>query len=330
MQKIQFVSAQPDVPYFHWQTKLYVSNFIDLGIDPCDIHVIFGLMNNQNEPSIESKKLCNFGINVHYYLDNRINKSYIPSIKPYLISQWLWENPEFGELFFLHDADIIFRKLPNFDLMMGDDINYLSDTINYIGYDYIESCCQNYEKAHPNQEKNSLLKEMTRIVQIDVDLIKENQLKSGGGQYLLKNTNYDLWTKIYVDCVPLYKQMLNYNRRNPIRGGEIQFWTAEMWSLLWNLWKFGYQTNVTSELDFSWATDDLKTYESKPILHMAGVTENLKSTKFYKGAFIHQDPIKLMIENPNYFDYVDSNSATLKYVDLIRNFVQKYNNELFI
>ena len=175
MQKIQFVSAQPDVPYFHWQTKLYVSNFLELGIDPCNIHVIFGLTNGQDKPSEESKKLCNFGINVHYYVDNRINKSYIPSIKPYLISQWLWENPELGELFFLHDADIIFRKLPNFESLLNDNINYLSDTINYIGFDYIQTCCEKYEGAHPNQEKNSLLNEMSKIIQIDPDVIKQNQ-----------------------------------------------------------------------------------------------------------------------------------------------------------
>jgi hypothetical protein len=63
---------------------------------------------------------------------------------------------------------------------------------------------------------------------------------------------------------------------------------------------------------------------------MAGVTEDIRTTKFYKGGFIHEDPIKLLVENQNYFDYVDKNSATLKYIDLIRNFIQKYNNELFI
>lgn len=31
---IIYVTAQPDVPYFHWQIELYVHNFISLGIDP--------------------------------------------------------------------------------------------------------------------------------------------------------------------------------------------------------------------------------------------------------------------------------------------------------
>jgi len=36
MDSLLFVSAQPDVPYFHWQVKLYVHNFIEKGINPND------------------------------------------------------------------------------------------------------------------------------------------------------------------------------------------------------------------------------------------------------------------------------------------------------
>ena len=55
-----------------------------------------------------------------------------------------------------------------------------------------------------------------------------------------------------------------------------------MWSLLWNLWLYDHKTIITKELDFSWATDNLDIYEQRPILHMAGVTDDLKNTKFYK------------------------------------------------
>jgi hypothetical protein len=117
--------------------------------------------------------------------------------------------------------------------------------------------------------------------------------------------------------------MHNYNKRFPISSGEIQFWTAEMWSLLWNLWLSNFKTKVVPELDFSWATDDLKIYEKKPILHMAGVTDDLKNTKFYKGEYINVDPIKRLIENENHFDYVDKNSSTIKYIEVMKSFIQK-------
>ena len=317
---IIYVTAQPDVPYFHWQIELYVHNFISLGIDPNKIHVILSLQGLN--PSKGSERLKDLGCQIHFYKDDRNNKSYIPSIKPYLVSKWLEEFPEFGKLFFLHDADIIFREIPSFDSLLNDDISYLSDTIGYIGYNYIKDCCDRYEKQHPTSNKLQLLQEMCDVVGINIEVIKANQEGSGGGQYLIKNTDYKVWDKIYLDCCPLYNCMLDYQKRFPINPGQIQFWTAEMWATLWNLWKFGIETRVVKELDFSWATDSISTYDIKPILHMAGVTDTLKTTKFYKGDFININPIDKLRENQNYFDYIKSNSSTIKYIEVMKSFIK--------
>ena len=34
---------------------------------------------------------------------------------------------------------------------------------------------------------------------------------------------------------------------------------------------------------------------------------------------------KKLKENPNYFDYIESNSATIKYIDNMKSFIKKYN-----
>ena len=322
-----FVSAQPDVPYFHWQIKVYVHNFIERGINPNDIHVVLAMVQGEKEPSEESLKLKKLGINVHHYLDERDRKYYIPNIKPFLIYKWLEENPQYGESFFLHDADIIFRELPDFKRLMGDDITYVSDTLGYIGYNYIMDCCDRYEKQHPTSNKGQLIQEMVDVIGIDVECVKCNQENSGGGQYIIKGTNSEMWKKIYDDCVPLYDQMMSYQKRFPISPGEIQFWTAEMWSVLWNLWYFGKETKITKELDFSWATDDLILYDKRPILHMAGVTQDLKDRKFFKGEYINEDPLKKLESDPNYFDYIEKNSSTIKYIEVMKSLInQKRNN----
>ena len=95
MENILFVTAQPDVPYFIWQIKLYVHNFIEKGIDPNQIHVVFSIVHRNETPSEESLKLKDFGINVHHFSDFRRKKHYIPSIKPFLIASWLKTNPEY-------------------------------------------------------------------------------------------------------------------------------------------------------------------------------------------------------------------------------------------
>jgi hypothetical protein len=318
-----FVTSQPDVPYFHWQIKVYVENFIQKGISPKNIHVLFGIVKPNSEPTKESIELKSLGINVHHYVDDREEKNYIPSIKPFLVYKWLKEFPEYGECFFLHDSDIIFRELPNFDELLRDDIIYLSDTVGYIGYNYIMDCCKRYESNHPNSNKGQLLQEMCDIIGVTPECVECNQENSGGGQYIIKNTDWIIWEKIYLDSISLYNQMLSYQKRYPISPGEIQFWTAEMWSLLWNLWYFDKETKITKELDFSWATDDIKTYEKKPILHMAGVTDDLRDKKFFKGDFIYINPIEKIKENPSYFDYIDNNSSTIKYIEVMKDIVKK-------
>jgi hypothetical protein len=317
-----FVTAQPDVPYFHWQVRVYVHNFIEKGIKPEQIHVIFGIVQNNREPSKESLELKSLGINVHHYLDERSSKIYIPSIKPFLIYKWLEENPIYGQCFFLHDADIIFRELPNLKKLVKDDVIYLSDTVGYIGYNYIMDCCKRYETQHPLSKKGQLLQEMADIIGIDVEVIKNNQLNSGGGQYIIKGTNSSVWEKIYLDSTLLYNQMLDYQKRFPIHPGEIQFWTAEMWSLLWNLWYYGFETKITDELSFSWATDNLEIYNQRPILHMAGVTENLKNKKFYKGDYINTNPLVKLKENINVFNYIEEDSSTIEYINVMKNIIK--------
>ena len=323
MSELLFVTAQPDVPYFHWQCEIYCHNFVERGINPNQIHIIFGMVNGNTEPSEDGLNLIKKGYNVHFYVDDRDEKGYIPSIKPFLIHKWLKEFPQYGESFFLHDADIIFRELPNYTKLMEDEVCYLSDTKGYIAYNYLIDCCRRYESAHPTSEVNQLLQEMVDVVGIDIDCVASNQEGSGGGQYIIKNTTSENWYKIYEDSNKLYQQMHNYQQRFPISPGEIQFWTAEMWSLLWNLWCFGKETKIIKDLDFSWATDDIDIYEKKPILHMAGVTDNLKHCKFYKGEFIEVNPLTKIKEDENYFNYVDKNSSTIKYIEVMKSIIQK-------
>lgn len=317
-----FVSAHPDIPYFHWQTKVYTNNFIEKGIKPENIHVLFVMVNGNTTPTEESLKMKDLGINVHHYLDDRKNKKYIPSLRPLALSRWLKEYPELSKCYFYHDSDIIFRQLPDFDKLLQDDIVYLSDTLSYISYDYIMGCCQRYETHHPSLPKGELIQLMSDIIGVSVDTVKENNKNSGGAQYLIKNTDYTFWEKVFTDCEVLYRKLYEFNMRHRIPSGELQIWTADMWAVLWNLWVTGHETKIVNDLSFSWATDTIATYERHPILHMAGVTEDLKSTKFYKGEFINVDPLVKLKENPNYFDYIEKNSSTIKYIEQMKKVIK--------
>jgi hypothetical protein len=132
-----------------------------------------------------------------------------------------------------------------------------------------------------------------------------------------------MWYKIYRESNGLYDKLMRFQRKYPISPGEIQFWTAEMWSVLWNQWWWNRETRITKELDFCWATDKIETCNTNSILHIAGVTDNLKNTLFFKGDYINNNPIKLLENNIEYFDYVDKQSTTYKYINEMKKIIQK-------
>jgi hypothetical protein len=89
------------------------------------------------------------------------------------------------------------------------------------------------------------------------------------------------------------------------------------------MWYFGYKTELTKELDFCWATDNLEKYYKVPILHMAGVTEEQKNEKFFKGGYIKTNPINLLKEQPDYFDFIEKQSSTTMYINELKELAQK-------
>jgi hypothetical protein len=316
-----FISAQPDVPYFHWQCQVYINNFLRMGIPKEQIYILFSVSNNEKKLSNGAEELRKITPNVFAYSDDRERKHYIPSIKPYLLYRFLQENPEKGKQIFLHDSDIIFNYLPDLDGLTKDNVQYMSDTTGYINFEYIMDCDKRYCDKHKDLSQGSLLREMIDVVGIEPSEVKRKSKDSGGAQYILKNQTWFVWYKIYKDSTLLYDKMKRFHTRYPIEHGEIQFWTAEMWSILWNLWWWNYETKVTEKLNFCWATDSLLTCQDDPILHMAGITENQKKEHFFKGEFINQNPIELIVDDYSYFDYVNQNSSTLIYVDEIKKII---------
>ena len=321
--KIIFVSAQPDVPYFHWQCEVYLNNFIELGIKPENIFVLFGLVNKATELSEGAEQLKKYTPNIIGIIDKRDKKHYIPSIKPYLIYEWLRQDKKRGELFFLHDSDIVFNYLPDFDCLLNDDYIYMSDTRGYIDFNYLKDCDDRYNDEYTLMDPGQLIREMADIIGVDPQQIKKNDIHSGGAQYLFKNQDFHYWYKIYKDSTALYDKLMRFHRKYPISPGEIQFWTAEMWSVLWNTWWWGMETRLTDELNFCWATDNISLCETNPILHMAGVTEKDKQDKFYKGDFIKNNPLELLKNQPSCFDYVNKSSSTYKYINEMKKIIQK-------
>lgn len=233
------------------------------------------------------------GVRAFVYEDNRADKSYIPSIRPYLWWQYLKNHPEReNETYFYIDSDIIFREFPDLASLNVSTKHWVgSDCNNYINYDYLKQV-----------EKGPQI--ISRMAQYcGIDWKQMVGVPGLGAHIVLANPTAEMWRK-------------SYNRSNILWHyfdgvqSNIQKWTAEMWAQLWTMVEHGIITETPKELDFCFSTDPLSRWDETKILHNSGVMEpNLGM--FYKGKYQDQTPFG---EN---FDWVDKSKCSRKYVDAL-------------
>jgi len=314
-----FISAQPDLTYFHWQVELYMYQFAKHGIsDRC--YAIFGYTGDA--PSEYARELSK-RYNIFFYKDTRhqnIPHYYIPSIRPHILKQFFKEFPNLGKSVFYHDSDIFLVTLPKFEMLLNDDHGYLSDTASYINYSYIHSCSERYRSVHTDLPVDDIFRKMCESINISEELVKSNDKNSGGAQYLLKGVTSDYWEAVEIGVNKLYPLLKEYEIKHEIPH-HIQSWTSDMWVVLWEYWKLGKTTRIHNELRFSWATDPVFQYFNNPIFHLAGITDTDASTAFYKGKYKDSNLFHEYCLNRSIFDHVSSKSATYEYVKVVKEYV---------
>ena len=289
---LTLICVQPCTKYYAWQVEVMLNNFNELGIqNEFQVHCLFAIPKEENGRDefvshIKKVEAAYQGVaNFYYYPDTREYPiHYISSVRPNILKQHFKTHPELSQTsIFYHDCDIIFSKFPDFlnTLLEQDNIWYVSDTISYIGYNYIVS------KGH------DVLDKMCQIVGAHPFFIKDRESQSGGAQYLMKGVDWRYFEKVEHDCEKMFKEITALNNQmklvNPAYH-ELQIWCADMWAVSWNAWLRGYETRIIPEMDFCWATDNVEKYEEKYIFHNAGVTDKVKDKIFYKSSFHNSLP----------------------------------------
>jgi len=286
MDKLHFLTCQPSDLYFVWQLQIQLTNFRKYGLSDCCSVLVWRKFDNpvtrrdfQKEwKSLESK----FPEVKFYYQDNDGQLStmiqsvgYIPLLRPWLLAKHFIVHPELknDNIFYL-DSDVVFTREPKFDNLLENNICQLSNTKSYIAASYFDS-----------KEKDVLPHKLEEYKKIDVlDGIMKlfglsrhdavtNEEGSGGAQYILKNIDHFFWQDVFKGCILIRNYLTNINRNyfeNEDKG--FQVWCADMWSILYNLWKRGIKTDCPKEMDFCWATDARSRWDEVQIYHDAGAS----------------------------------------------------------
>jgi hypothetical protein len=284
---MKFVCAQPAIDYYAWQVEVMINNFIRNGVNPNNIHIVSAYVSGIPETWSKLANKYNY-VCFFFYKDERPIKGYIPSIRPYILHQHWLKYPDLEkEVVFYHDSDIILAKPFSFANLAEGEECYVADTVSYIGANYIRSKGEKY------------LDMMTDIVGVDKQTVIDNEKDSGGAQYILKGINPEFWAEMYFHVEKMYEDVNKEIRLDKAANPsyhELQIWCADMWCLLWGLWKRGKTVRVTEQLSFSWATSGIEQWEKHPIFHNAGVT-NSNQGLFYKGVYINALPYDIKIED---------------------------------
>jgi len=295
-EKLYFICAQPNTKYYAWQLEVMLRNFNEMGIldnPKYEVHIVSigGTVSSVNLSfSVLPLSIADSHTNLsfHYYLDTRATKHYPSSIRPNLLKQHFAKHPEI-KTFFYHDCDMIFTKNDlDFTPFLQDDICYGSDVRFYISHDYIAS------------KEHNVLEYMCQIAQIPLRVVRDNEHNCIGAQYLIKNVSADFWEEVEKISEELFlkiTQRNNYIKAQNPQYHELQIFAADMWAVLWCLWKLGKKTIPHKFFDFAWATDTIERYNECNIYHNAGVTESGHGL-FFKGEFQDKVPDKNLRINP--------------------------------
>src|SRR6187399_249306 len=277
-----FISAQPYDQYFQWQVEVQIVNFRKFDIsDKMNILVWYPEKAEMTERDNKTKKIIRRytkspdlsgwdkiqkkypEVQIFFYKDEGVDLGlYIPQLRPQILKKHFRLNPllEKGSVFY-HDSDIIFNYLPNFEKLESDTINWQSDCSHYLDYKYLRD-----KEQQGNIPENEAIAKLAEIGGVTVDIIKSYTGKTGGAQCLLKMVDSDFWADVERQCIEIRKAFFygvegSFNKRYfPTEAAGFQSWCADMWALNMALWSRGKVTDVTKELDFSWATDTLETF----------------------------------------------------------------------
>jgi hypothetical protein len=330
-----FITCQPTDSYFVWQNHMYIESCIAQGIKEEQVHILLynpkGRVYNDKWDLL--KKIYP-KLNIFVYEDDGVQQylgTYIPILRPHILKQHFKTFPELQDRTIVYtDCDILWTDNMNINHLLEDDVNYVSNACSYLNYSYFES---KYKDVLPSKleeaKKIDFLNEVCKIVGIDKQVVIDNNLNTGGVQYILKNVDSLFWKKVEEDVLKIRLYLLQINKEFfKDENTGIQSWCADLWAVQFNLWYFNKETKVVKELDFAWSTDLISKINTYPILHNAGIVSETGNgyPAFYKGKY-HQgtDPTK----DPNLQVIINNEESkkycTWYYTNKLLQLKEKYN-----
>lgn len=290
--ELVFMCAQPSDLYYVWQVNLWLESLQEQGYSD-KAEVIIYHDPRRGEPHKEWFNLFERYPEAKFFIYDDTDKCYnlfgiyVSILRPYVLKKHFKKFPELKDkAIFYCDCDIILTGKLDIEKYLSDEINYLSDTKDYINYDYLNSIgslAHVKEDKWEEFQKRDIIAELAVISGTTKEVLIERKETAGGAQYLLKNVDAFFWERVFETTLGIRLQLMEANQyymkgatAQEKENNGYQSWCADMWGVLHMLWALGAETKIVPELNFCHATTILSDMKDSVIIHNAGITSSGK------------------------------------------------------
>lgn len=284
----------PDLIGYTWQVDMLCASLIRHGFSGENITVLT-YQKDLQKSSPMSKVRDKYGLNLHYYTDDRDRFLYDSSIRPYLIHKYLLEDPSReNESYFYIDSDIILTQDIDFEDMAKDGNSwYGSDVSSYASLGVLS---RNGGHDHHLLKVCNMDKKDDRISQLYTSM--------PGCQWVLNNPTSAIMYDVYEKCEDLYSHIVSLFHKGEVQRTDS--WLTDMFVLPVVATKHGKECLVSNDLSFTLADSKIEQFYHLPIYHNSGVSigSARKQGIFSKSMWGKRKPFSFLhICDPQYASY---------------------------
>lgn len=283
---MQIVVPLSDHPYYLWQALTQAVELKRLGIP-----TTYLVYTQNKSPSSRLRDIMNAELaDWHVWQDWRTEKVYNAAMKPALVGKWLKANPQHeSTVLTIIDPDAIPTRQPSGKVT--ETVWVGTDTDSYTGVGYLKS-------------KAGVWESLCGIV----DVGPQSEYVGVGAQVSAVGQSGEFWETVASKSITAYHMMQTSNT-------DVQTWCSEMYVTALECVRRGISLEPDLTYSMVWADGPASGWQTDGFHHSAGVTaENGKD--FCK--ITHQiSPWGKQLK-------VSPNSASARYVELIRNVEQQY------
>lgn len=282
-----------DHQFYLWQMLVQIQHFAERG----ELDEVTWVVGYSGVPTSRVQMLRKgTGADIRLVEDRRRQRSYAPSLKPWLMARLLEDEPL--DRFHYLDPDVLLTQ----DRDYYEEIPSWSGspTDNYTGPDYLRS------------HGEDLWEDLCEIAGADAD--PAAKVYGAGAQWVVGESDSQFWDEV-AEASTLMAKRCQRQPKQPGQQYPVQSWCAEMYATQLTALAYGFPVRPDPTMQFLWANGPIDLWDEVGYFHNAGVPSP-NGRDFCKSVYQTSPFGKSIV--------VSEESASYHYLELVRRTEQNW------